>query len=417
LFANQLDIDDDLDSLTTRKANYGHTLLDLGVSVFPNKNTEVIGMFRIRNELGGFWGGGVTFNVRQLTLKGVAGGVVRYEVGDIDLSMTPYTLHNFREEGVVNEADVFALRRDIVYYDMFYTDNNWRMQGAKLDFGLDFGSGIRGIDVKGFLTRQRPTDGATLPERLYGGGTVTIDQSKYLSIGLNSVNIFDLKQTIPDSIQYKNNVHTATVNARYPLNDKMELGLAAEGGTSSARYINYQDVRAPENLAEWFYDAAATADFKDLGINVALGYKDVGADFLSPGAQTKRINFGRFPALYQQFTNDAVGRAPSYSDFISANTENSFRISEELMAYNAAYANTNPYGLATPNRRGVYLEATRTDSSTFRNSFIQAAMLSQSRGTGTVEKKTFMLIEAGTDLYLNDFWDGKKDLKLDLGVR
>ena len=57
VFSNDLDIDQDLDSVTTRKANYGQTLLDLGISIFPNKKTEVIGMFRIRNELGGFWGG------------------------------------------------------------------------------------------------------------------------------------------------------------------------------------------------------------------------------------------------------------------------------------------------------------------------------------------------------------------------
>ena len=38
LFSNELNIDESLDSITTRKANYGHTLLDLGVSIFPNKN-------------------------------------------------------------------------------------------------------------------------------------------------------------------------------------------------------------------------------------------------------------------------------------------------------------------------------------------------------------------------------------------
>ena len=64
-FANELDLSEDLDTITTRKANYGHTLADIGMSIYPNKQTEIIGMFRIRNELGGFWGGGVTFNVRQ----------------------------------------------------------------------------------------------------------------------------------------------------------------------------------------------------------------------------------------------------------------------------------------------------------------------------------------------------------------
>jgi hypothetical protein len=416
-FANQLDIADDIDSVTSRNANYGHTLLDLGVSVFPNKNTEVLGMFRIRNELGGFWGGGVSFNVRQLTLKGVAGNVVRYELGDIDMQMTPYTLWNVMEEGVINEGDVFSLRRDIVHYDMFYNDEHWRMQGAKAAFGLDFARGIKGIDFEGFLTRQRANNGTDQPERLYGGGTVTIRQSDNLSLAFNSVNIFDLRETIPDSIQYKNNVHTLQLNYNRPMNDNFAVGLQAEGGVSSARYINYEDVRAPEQQNEWFYDAALTSDLKKQGIVAKLGYKDVGADFLSPGAQTKRIDYSRFPGLYQQFTNDGIGRPVSYMDFVSGNTENSFRISEQLMPYFAAYANTNPYGLATPNRRGVYLDVVRTDSSKFRESFLRVAALGQSRGTGTEETKSFLLLEAGTDLYLNDFWDGQKDLKLDLGLR
>ncbi|MFT4680070.1 MAG: hypothetical protein ACI84C_001364 [Flavobacteriales bacterium] len=417
-FANDLDIDEALDTLTTRKANYGHTLVDLGVSLYPAKNTEIIAMFRIRNELGGFWGGGTSFNVRQLSLNGIAGGVVRYNLGDIDVKMTPYTLFNTQEEGIVNEADVFAIRRSIMHYDMFYMDDNtWRMQGGQVGFGLEFAQLIKEIQVKGFITRQRPTDGIAVPERLFGGGSLNIIQSKNLSVGLNSVNVFDLQETIPDSIQYKNSVHTAEVNLMFPIAEEIDLGVKSEAGMSSTQYINYSDTRAPEELNDWFYDAALVMEMDSKGLSVTLGYKDVGADFRSPGSQTKRINYEKFPALYQQFTNDAIGRPMSYADVISGNTENSFRISEELMSYNAAYNNTTPYGLATPNRRGVYFEALREDTALFRRSFIQVARLSQSRGTGTSEKMNFILAEAGTDVYLNDIIGWKKEIKIGLGVR
>ena len=416
-FANDLDIAGSLDSITPRKANYGHTLLDLGISVFPNNNTEIIGMFRIRNELGGFWGGGVSFNVRQLTLKGVAGDVVKYEVGDIDLKMTEYTLFNFSEEGMVNEADVFSLRRDIVHYDMFYIDNMWRMQGAKVSFGLELDKYIKGIDFKGFITRQRPTDGIAQPERLYGGGSIHIQQSENLSFGWNSVNIFDLTETIQDSIQYKNNVNTFDFLYNRNLNKNLEIGIKSEAGMSNARYINYQDSRAPEKMNDWFYDVSFSATLLDKGITAFLGYKDVGADFLSPGAQTKRIDYSKFPGLFRQITNNAIGRNLSYTDIISGNSENAFQISEELLPYFAAYNNISPYGLATPNRRGVYLTIEKTDSVKFKNTFIRTAILSQSRGTGTIEKKNFFLIEAGTDIYLNDFLNTQKQLKLDLGIR
>lgn len=415
-FANELNLDEELDSITTRKANYGHTLADFGVSVFPNKQTEVIGMFRIRNELGGFWGGGVSFNVRQLTLKGVAGNKVRYEVGDVDVSMTPYTLWNFREEGVINESDVFAMRRDVVYYDMFYNDENtWRMQGAKTSFGLNFNKGIKAIDFSGFVTRQRAAANND-PERLYGGGTMNIKQSGNLSLALNSVNMIDLKETIPDSIQFKNNVHTLTFDYDRDLNDNLMFGLNGEAGISNTEYINYEDPVVPEKRNDWFVDFSSSLTLnKDL--TFSLGYKDVGADFLSPGAQTKRINYARFPGLYQQITNSAIGRPASYTDFISGNTENSIRISEELMDYNAAYSNSNPYGLATPNRRVVYLNLERSDSVEFRSSFLRTAYLSETRGTGTEQMKKFFLIEAGSDVYLNDFIGWENDLKLDLGLR
>ena len=51
---------------TAPKRAGGYALLDLGIKINPNSNTEVMGMLRINNEYGGFWGGGVTFDVRQL---------------------------------------------------------------------------------------------------------------------------------------------------------------------------------------------------------------------------------------------------------------------------------------------------------------------------------------------------------------
>ena len=420
-FANDLDIADDLDSISTRKSNYGHTLADLGISVFPNDNTEIIGMFRIRNELGGFWGGGVSFDVRQLTLKGVAGKVVRYEIGDIDLKMTPYTLWNTEEEGIVNEADVFAIRRDVVHYDMFYTNifnndsNTWRMQGAKVNFGLNFNRGIKDIDVNAFLTRQRAAE-VDSPERLYGGGSILLNQSENLAFVFNSVNMFDLRETIPDSIQFKNSVHSLELKYNRKLNEKVKIGFNMEGGNSNAQYINYQDERAPEEQDEWFYDASVFAVL-DNKTTVSLGYKDIGADFLSPGAQTKRINFDRFPSVYQQFTNDAIGRPLSYSDVISGNAETSFRLSEQLMAYHAGYNNISPYGLATPNRSGAYMSINRNDSLNFKKSFLRVAYMTQSRGTGTEEMKNFILVELGSDVILSDFLSWARQFKIDLGIR
>lgn len=415
IFSNDLNIENDLDSITTRKANYGHALLDLGVSIFPNKKTEVIGMFRIRNELGGFWGGGTSFNVRQLTLKGVAGDIVRYELGDIDVSMTPYTLFNFMEDGIVNEAEAFKLRRDVVHYDLFYINNTWRMQGAKTNFRLNFSKGIKNIDFFGFMTRQRPAE--PNPERLFGGGSISIKQSDALSFTLNNVSKFDLTETIADSLRYKNRVSTFSTDYKFIDNDASTYRLLGESGVSSAKYENYNDPAAPEIISDWFVDVKIKRELKNKNISYELGYKDVGADFLSPGAQTQRINYGRFPSLYQQITNDASGRPLSYTDVISGNAENVIQISEVLLPYNAAYNNTTPYGEATPNRRGIYAQFNLTDSMKFENVFLNLGMFQQSRGTGTLNAKSFMTAQVGADISLNDFLKSKKELKFNFGLR
>lgn len=416
ILANELDISQDLDTVTTKKSNYGHTLLDLGVSAYPNDKTEVLGMFRIKNELGGFWGGGTSFEVRQLTVKGVAGDLVKYQLGDIDLKMTPYTLFNTLEEGVINEADAFALRREIVHYDMFYTkDNTWRMQGGQAQFGLDFAKYLKSVHFNTFITRQRVTDGIATPERLFGGGTVTINQSDDLKIKLNNINLFDLSETTIDSAQFSNSVFSGQIDYNYKLNDDVKIGFTTELGKSITSYKLYSDTNAPEKFDDTFLDVALTATLSKLKTKISLGFKDVGPDFKAPGSQSRRVNYFSSPGVYGKIGNGFISRQANYFDVVSRNAETLYKISENLQNYNIAYSNANPYGVATPNRRGVYLNATRTDTSGIRESFIQISMLNEIRGSGTFQKKSFLTAKAGTDIYINDFIDWEKIVKLDLG--
>lgn len=418
LFAKNMLIDKALDTINAPRANYGHTLLDLGFSIFPNNNTEIISSFRIRNELGGFWGGGVSFNVRQLTLNGVAGNKVKYNLGDIDVKMTPYTLYNFQEEGIVNEAEIFALRRQVVHYDMFYLPNNtWRMQGGQVAFGLKFNKVLQALEFKGFITRQRPTDGITIPERLFGGGTTTWKQNDQLQFSYNSISLFDLTRTINDSIRYKNHVQTLSAKYRSKSQHNFQWGVDAEGGTSNVNYINYTNPAAPDLQNDWFYDAAFVFEYKKSKIVTKLGYKDVGADFFSPGAQTKRVDFSKFPGVFQQYTNNAVGRAINLTDIINHNAGYSYQLSDRLMAYNVAYDNINPYGIATPNRRGAYFNLEQKDSLKFKHSFIQIAQLFESRGMGTNVKKSFTSLAGGMDIALHDFFAWKREIIFNFGIR
>ena len=106
----------------------GYALIDLGVNILPNKNTEILGMIRIKNQLGGFYGAGVTFDVRQLYVKGIISNVVRYQLGDINYKLTPFTFYNNDYDDLMQHPQVFNIQKDIVNYETFY----------KKSFTLDF---------------------------------------------------------------------------------------------------------------------------------------------------------------------------------------------------------------------------------------------------------------------------------------
>ena len=61
------------DTVTIGKTTGGYALIDLGIKINPNSKTEILGMLRINNAFGGFWGSDVTLGVRQIHVKGIAG--------------------------------------------------------------------------------------------------------------------------------------------------------------------------------------------------------------------------------------------------------------------------------------------------------------------------------------------------------
>lgn len=422
LFSNELQIDNSLDSITPRKSNYGHNLLDLGISVFPNTQTEVIGIFRIRNELGGFWGGGVTFNVRQLTLKGVANNVVRYEIGDIDLKMTPYTLFNTTEEGVINESDIFKVRRQVFHYDLFYQKNQWRMQGAKIDFNVLTNSIIKKANVKGYLTRQRATDGLNQPERLFGGGSLNLICNSKFNFKINNSNLFDVSKTLGnDSTKFINSVFTSMFNYKMMNQKKIVIEMLGEGGFSNSNYIHYTNLNAPESLNDWFYDIASSTHFKERKILFKLGVKDVGKDFRSPGAQTKRINYAMAPNLFPLVDNSSINREIIASDIVSDITffrSASFynrNIDYSLDAFNPIFGVSKPYGISTPNRQGISSMIEYSDSSNIFYIQGKASFLNDLTGEGVLEKRKYFTYSLSSNIFINKLLDYEKIILINGG--
>jgi len=379
------DVEGDTSAIT--QANYGHSLIDLGIVLRPSASTEVATELRIRNELGGFWGGAVSYGIRRLTLKGVVNDAIRYKIGDLDLEMTPYTLYNNSYQDVVNEATVFQMARELIDYEYYFTGNAWRQQGIQSDFGFDLNNEtFKALDFTLFSVRNRVSDANSVtPERLFTGGQMALTSS-YGSLTYHSANLHDLKNTVNDVNLYYNSVNSLSASIQLP--DVPNFSLDYEGGTSKA---NYDNLLANEQTV-----------IKDYYWNVGLFYKandhlkfrvnaiNTGPQFRSPAAQTVRLGYSSSSNVFPTIGNDFMVRKMGLLDYLYNDVMYNRTFDNKLDAYNPAFSNALPYGLATPNRKGISIsldEYSIDDKLTLSSDL---HFLSEIIGSGTTNLKSFV---------------------------
>ena len=287
LYNNNLAVNGVLDdTVTAKKVNNGQNLLDLAIDIKPNENTEIIGELRILNNFGGFWGADVEIGIRQLYVKGIVGNALRYQLGDINYKLTPYTFYSADEELNVNEADVFSMFRGVIHYEQFYKENTWRQQGAAADFAVQFADYLKELQFKGFISRVNNSNASTIADRLYAVAHVGLVQSKYLSVGGNYSNLFDVQGTFLDSTAYANPVYSLSYEAKWGKEKQFNIIWSGESGMSRSFFHN--DTLHPD-LGDGFFETGLTFEHLKTGFSITAGYRDVGPDFRSAAAQTRRL--------------------------------------------------------------------------------------------------------------------------------
>ncbi|MFM7217390.1 MAG: hypothetical protein ACKO1U_05175, partial [Bacteroidota bacterium] len=399
------------DTTTVDHTTTGYALVDLGVNIRPNEKTELMGMFRIRSDYGGFWGAGVTFDVRQLWLKGIIGNIVRYQVGDLNLKQTPFTLYNHHADRFDSLPDVFSLQSDIVDYERFYIGNTWRQQGVNVDFGLVFAKGIQGIDFSGYVTRMNATDFLSVPDRLMAGFSAVVVQQEDLKIGFHQSTMFDVQGTAAENVSFNNRVQSLTGFYRLGAGNVV-LSLDGEGGTSRYTDSRFSD-RAP--LSDYFLYGRLKADMKDRNLSVYLGYLNVGPDFRSYGAQSKDIDYSALPQDFDRYTNGQIVRPLDLSDLIGNANLYKTSVSDKLMGFNPAINNVLPYGIATFNRLGYF---SGIDYSGIKALRLHAEYygLREVRGQGTLSLKNFTATTLNVRFQAGELLDWKKNFSLHAGL-
>lgn len=400
------------DTTSADKSFNGYALLDLGVNVNPNKTTHIETVLRLRSTLGGFWGAGVNLEVRKLLVEGIIAKKLKYKFGDFNFNLTPYTFNYNQEELSINEPGIFQDYKEILYYDNLISDTAWRQQGLMLDFGLEAEKAFKSMDFKAFITRTRSANIAAFPDRFFSGFHWKMNQSKYFSMGVTLVDLFDLAATSKTDYKLNNLVTTLNFDVKYPM-EKMTVGLKGEAGLSRSDYTNAD--KTVKNLSDYFYDATLYAK-TDLGINAAVSFNQVGVNFTSAGSQSKRMNWDAQPTIFNEVTNDVVSRNASLIDIYYDETLYNQQIQQQLQTYLPKYSNALPYGPATPNRRGLNVKVDYTEAKKeFIETGISYSYLTEIVGSGSFNLKQFTILNGYANFHLDKLIKYDKKLLVTLG--
>lgn len=395
------------DTVNARRAIGGTALFDLGFIFTPNASTEIHALTRVTGDLDGFWGAGIGFQFRELYVRGLVKGKVRYRVGDLDLKLTPFTICNDAIDLVNARMSPTHLYADIVNYERFYANNAWRQQGVETDFRLRLPGQGNALDVYGFLTKNRQTDYFFTPDRLLGGGQLMFHRKGLGRIGYRYVRMFDVAPTA----QFSESAASTTVQT-VDMEIKPNVSpwvIYGEAGLSS---VGYEAVEgAPADTSDYFLRLGLRTPNDNRNVKYYAEYVLVKAGFRSPGAQSRRVNYSSAPADMTFQTNSEVTRALTVFDIYQDATVYFNTITPILQDYNPAYANVTPYGLATPNRQGLRAGVSYAMDS-LQTLWVDAdvAYLSEVTGEGIDAYRSFFQVDLRGGYQLQTLWDGDKAL-------
>jgi hypothetical protein len=407
------------------KASGGYTLFDLGIYAKPNEVLRGGVILRTKNEFGGFFGDGASLEFRQMQLEGLIAKKVKYEIGDVYLTHTPYTLWNTENSYNYSkyESNLFGMRREIVNYENFFVGNAWRMQGVNINSKVNFEKGLESLGIRAYGGRTLPTNFTTIPDRYFYGGRLDLTQSKYFRIAANLSGISDIAGTVKAAdVNYNNYVYTTDFAFTLDRSDLFKFVLGGEAGASSFELNRLSD-SVSGKFEDYFYDLGIKATYKPINLTLGASYRNVGFNFNSPMAQTRRmaqpgdVGLMAFPLMNDGLTARPLTMFDPYSQEEKMYNQS---ISTTLMNYLVQYDMVEPYGKATPNRQGFTFTADVNKPDDLIRAGVEVSLLSEIVSEGdsvTFSKRDFTLIRGGVVFNINQLFGFEKLIALNAGIR
>ena len=398
------------DTETQKSSISGYNLFDLQTNLGLDSVFKASAVLRTRSPFGSSFGAITNFEFRQFSMSGKLKNF-KYELGDIRVEMTPYTVFNNDVVSTGFESDLFSSRRDILKYENFNFGNTWLLQGTSGQYAWDLGK-ERGIGLYAFTTRTGSTNELTTPDRLLSGGRLEFSFNKNIKIGLNEVSMYDLAIATAE-FDYTNHVGTADLSYSRNLGNNI-LNLKLEGGMSSYSYTdNVNEVDTSYNDA--FFDLGIDYKLTKPGLTIGLDVRQVGVLFASPTAQTRRINVAVTPGLFSSVKGEDRGQV-LFDRFTSEDIYNN-GVTPNLMAFIPYYNNINPYGNATPNRFVAGLSISTDTTKQSFNAKLDLNYGTELVGEGTPDKRGFIVVTGGSVIHLGNLIDSDRLLDVNFGVR
>ena len=387
-------------------------IFDLAVNAELNEKVNFYSELRLGSSLEVFDTSASYIKIRRILLFGHVSKHVKFEVGDIDVKMSPFTLWNNEEEGVISENNLFSTYREIQRYENFNVGNNWRRQGAKLN-GTNKLSSKDSIYSQFFISREQASNEISIPDRFLYGESLDFVRPRF-SIGVHHVDLFTFNRGIQQEFNLHNHVYS--LHSTYK---RDKIILSSEIGQSSRTLINSDN-------EPWL-----NGQFLNLNLNyqyannsyVELNYRRVTDDFSSPGSQTKRIDFSSSPNLFSTVNNNISTRDILISDLVNDITffrQNSIynrTIDYDLDQFNPLFGLTQPYGISTPNRQGFDLDFFYRDSLDIINFLVGSSYLTDLTGEGTENLRSYIQFRLEAKLSINKLVNLNRQITIHTGLK
>ena len=407
----------DADSTVQKSGVSGYNLFDLQTNLAVDSSFQAMAIFRARSPFGSFFGATTGFEFRQFNMSGKLQNF-KYQIGDLRVELTPFTVFNSNLAGTGYESDIFKERREIQEYENFNLGNSWLLQGVSGQYFLPIGEEGTGLGLFAFTTRNTSTNETTVPDRLLSGGRLAFHLKKMLQVGVNAVAMYDITM-LETEFDYDNQVYTGDIKYVMDNNDlRFEVGI--EGGMSNYFYSEYRDNdtvigRVDTSYQDGFIDLNIGAVLKNLKLKFDLSGRRVGVLFSSPSAQSRRFDPLNQPAL---FPNTQSGtRYWSMFDRVTSEDMYNSKITPIFMSYVGLYNMATPYGKATPNRQGGSLAVATDTSMKSIEASAKFTYLTEIQGEGTDDLTAFMVASGGTFLHIGQMLGSSRIVDVNLGGR